>query len=190
MSYWGATVITSLITEVPFIGETLLKWIWGGFSVADPILNRLYSIHYTLPFLIVGLIFFHLNLLHDEASSNPKQAEEDDSIPFYPYYFWEDAFAFNISLIAFTYIVFVSPNYFGHPDIWIKANPLVTPAHIVLEWYFTFVSIKTGGVISMALSILVLFLIPLYREKEKSVHLQFHFILSFFYWQFIAVFLY
>ncbi len=196
MSYWGATVITNLITAIPFVGENITHWLWGGFSVGAPTLSRLYSFHYLLPFLIVGLIGTHLVLLHEAGSSNPEQNKGQNFISFYPYFFWKDLLALNMSLVFFVYLVFLNPNYLGHPDNWIKANPLVTPAHIVPEWYFTpFYAIlracpnKTGGVIGMAASLLVLFLIPLYNEKDYALPTTLSPYFKFFYWQFVAVFL-
>ena len=176
MSLWGATVITNFVTAVPYIGEKIVHWIWGGFSVGNATLTRFYSLHYLLPFLIFALIFSHLILLHQVGSTHPGQTSTNSIVPFHPYFTYKDAFAFNLSLMLFVLLVFFYPNLLGHPDNYIKANPLMTPAHIVPEWYFTpFYAIlrtcssKLGGVISMLLAILILFLLPLQGYAENPV---------------------
>lgn len=170
MSFWGATVITNLFTAIPFIGEKMAYWLWGGYSVNNATLNRFFSLHYVLPFILLGLILLHLILLHIPGSSNPlKIADHDQKIPFYPYYFLKDLFAFLVSLIFFSFIVFYHPNLLGHSDNYIPANPLVTPTHIVPEWYFLpFYAIlrsipnKLQGVFLMGFSLVILFFLPLY----------------------------
>jgi len=138
MSYWGATVITNLFSAIPLIGESIVTWLWGGFSVANPTLNRFYSLHFLLPFIIVALVILHLWSLHTHGSNNPTgvKLKEKDMIPFHPYYTVKDFFGFGIYLLIFAYFIFYKPNLLGHPDNYIPANPLVTPAHIVPEWYF------------------------------------------------------
>lgn len=178
MSYWGATVITNLFSAIPFVGESIVTWLWGGFSVANPTLNRFYTLHYLLPFIIVFLVFIHVLALHTHGSNNPKGVEPDpkDMIPFHPYYTSKDFFGFGVYFIIFCAFVFYQPNYLGHPDNYIPANPLVTPAHIVPEWYFLpFYAIlravpsKLGGVIAMFSAILLLLFLPwLDRSKVKS----------------------
>ncbi len=169
MSYWGATVITNLFSAIPFIGEDIVTWLWGGFSVANPTLNRFYSLHFLLPFVIVALVVMHVWSLHTHGSNNPTGVDlkEKDMIPFHPYYTIKDFFGFGIYLIIFAYFIFYKPNLLGHPDNYIPANPLVTPAHIVPEWYFLpFYAIlravpsKLGGVVLMFGSILILFALP------------------------------
>jgi quinol-cytochrome oxidoreductase complex cytochrome b subunit len=167
MSFWAATVITSLVTAVPLVGESIAHWLWGGFSVSNATLVRFYSLHYLLPFIITGIIGVHLVLLHMVTSTNPIQTESDDKLPFYPYFVIKDMFALFVALFGFVILIHFYPNVLGHPDNFIPANPLVTPPHIVPEWYFTpFYAIlrscpnKLGGVISMAASILVLFFLP------------------------------
>lgn len=168
MSFWGATVITNLFTAIPYIGETIAFWLWGGFSVDNATLNRFFSFHYTLPFILAALIVLHLSLLHIPGSSHPlKIAELSDKISFYPYFYLKDLFSFFFSLIFFGYFVFFSPNFLGHSDNYIVANPLVTPSHIVPEWYFLpFYAIlrsipdKLGGVLLMGLAIIILLLLP------------------------------
>lgn len=195
MSYWGATVITNLITAVPFVGNELAFWVWGGFSVGNPTLQRFYSLHYLFPFLITGLIFIHLVLLHDVGSSNPMGVNSSrDKISFYPYFFLKDVVALSLSLCFFVGLVHFYPNLLGHSDNYIPANPLVTPTHIVPEWYFLpFYAIlravpnKLGGVLAMLGAILVLFLLPFIdRSPVKSP--RFRPIFSFFFWFFVADF--
>lgn len=173
MSLWGATVITNLITVIPFIGENIAFWIWGGYSVGNPTLNRFFSFHYVLPFIVIGIIFLHLTLLHLRGSMNPMgNTSIRDRIDFHPYFFIKDALSLFIALILFSIIIFYYPNILGHSDNYIMANPLVTPTHIVPEWYFLpFYAIlraipnKIGGVIAMLAAILILFTLP---TKDKA----------------------
>jgi len=168
MSFWGATVITNLFSAIPFLGQAIVEWLWGGFSVDNATLNRFFSLHYLMPFLIAGLTIIHLSLLHKDGSNNPLGININvETIPFYPYFYVKDLFAFFILLFVFSVFVFFFPNILGHPDNYIPANPLVTPAHIVPEWYFLpFYAIlrsipdKLGGVIAMVSAILVLLLLP------------------------------
>lgn len=170
MSYWGATVITNLFSAIPFIGEKIVTWLWGGFSVDNPTLNRFFSLHYLLPFVILGLVGVHVLALHTHGSNNPKGIDAKpgrDTIPFHPYYTVKDMFGFGVYLLVFAYFTFYMPNYLGHPDNYTPANPMVTPEHIVPEWYFLpFYAIlravpsKLGGVILMFSAILVLFFLP------------------------------
>ncbi len=138
-SLWGVTVITNLASAIPFVGDAIVQWIWGGFSVDNPTLNRFFSFHYTLPFIIVGLVLAHLALLHEGGvgSTNPLGTDSKPySIPFYPYFYVNDLFAFTTLRLIFSVFVFFAPNLLGHPDNYIPANPRVTPPHIVPEWYF------------------------------------------------------
>jgi ubiquinol-cytochrome c reductase cytochrome b subunit len=169
MSYWGATVITSLFSAIPYIGESIVTWLWGGYSVDDPTLNRFFALHYLLPFIIFALVILHVVALHTHGSNNPtgKDLKQEDKIPFHPYYTYKDLFSFGVYFIIFSYFVFYEPNYLGHPDNYIPADPLVTPAHIVPEWYFLpFYAIlravpsKLGGVILMFGAIMILFFLP------------------------------
>lgn len=179
MSYWGATVITNLFSAIPLVGKSIVTWLWGGFSVDNPTLNRFFSLHYLLPFIIVALVMLHLVALHQHGSNNPKGIDiksPKDTIPFHPYYTIKDFVGFGVYFIIFAYFIFYEPNYLGHPDNYIPANPLVTPAHIVPEWYFLpFYAIlravpsKLGGVLLMFGSIFVLFLLPwLDTSKVRS----------------------
>ena len=170
MSFWGATVITNLFSAFPLIGDHIVTWLWGGFSVDNPTLNRFFSLHYLLPFVIVGAVVLHLVALHRFGSSNPLGIDvkgPQDSIPFHPYYTAKDSFGLGVFLIVFAAVVFFAPNLFGEPDNYIPANPLVTPPHIVPEWYFLpyyailrAIPNKLLGVIAMFGSILVLFVVP------------------------------
>ena len=168
MSFWGATVITNLVSAIPFIGNFMVEWIWGGFSVGNATLNRFFSIHYFLPFIIFSLVILHISLLHKDGSNNPLGVDSSvDKIPFYPYFYIKDLFTSLFFISFFSLFLFYLPNYLGHPDNYLQANSMVTPSHIVPEWYFLpFYAIlrsipdKLGGVISMFSSIFVLFLIP------------------------------
>jgi len=170
MSFWGATVITSLFSAVPVFGESIVQWLWGGFAVGGPTLNRFFALHYLLPFVIVAIVMLHLVALHVHGSNNPTGVEvksKSDTIPFHPYYTIKDFIGFGVYGILLAYFVFYQPNYLGHPDNYIPANQMVTPEHIVPEWYFLpFYAIlrsipdKLAGVITMFSSILVLFFLP------------------------------
>lgn len=179
MSYWGATVITNLFSAIPVIGKGIVTWLWGGFSVDNPTLNRFFSLHYLLPFIIVAFVFLHLWALHVHGSNNPKGIDvkdAKDTIPFHPYYTVKDFVGFGVYFLIFAYFIFYEPNYLGHPDNYIPANPMVTPAHIVPEWYFLpFYAIlravpsKLGGVVLMFASIGILFALPwLDRSPVRS----------------------
>lgn len=137
MSFWGATVITNLFSAIPFVGSTIVEWLWGGFSVDNATLNRFFSLHYLMPFAIVGVTVLHLALLHQEGSNNPLGINQNiDSIPFFPYFYVKDLYAFFLLILLLSFIVFFFPNILGHSDNYIPANALVTPPHIVPEWYF------------------------------------------------------
>jgi quinol-cytochrome oxidoreductase complex cytochrome b subunit len=139
MSFWGATVITNLFSAFPLVGEAIVEWLWGGFSVDNPTLNRFFALHFLLPFVLVGVVMLHLMALHQHGSNNPTGIDvkgPQDQIPFHPYYTVKDFFGFSAFFLIFAAFVFFAPNYLGHPDNYIPADPLVTPAHIVPEWYF------------------------------------------------------
>lgn len=196
MSFWGATVITNLFSAIPIIGQSIVELLWGGFSVGNPTLNRFFSLHYLMPFLIVGLVLIHLSLLHKDGSNNPLGINSNvDTIPFYPYFYVKDLFGFLIFLFIFGVLVFFYPNLLGHSDNYIPANPLVTPAHIVPEWYFLpFYAIlrsipdKLGGVVAMIGSILILFALPLLNTSEiRST--KYRPLFGFFYWFLVLDFL-
>jgi len=179
MSFWGATVITNLFSAIPLVGESIVTWLWGGFSVDNPTLKRFYSLHYLLPFMIFGVVILHVWALHVTGQTNPTGVSvksKQDTVPFTPYATMKDSFALIVFFILFAYFVFYHPNYLSHPDNYIEADPLKTPAHIVPEWYFLpFYAIlraipsKLGGVIAMFGSIAVLFILPwLDTSKVRS----------------------
>jgi|TARA_B100001964_G_scaffold58342_1_gene66129 ubiquinol-cytochrome c reductase cytochrome b subunit len=180
MSFWAATVITNLFSAIPFIGESIVTWLWGGYSVDSPMLTRFYSLHYLLPFLIFALVILHIWALHIPGNNNPvgidiKQPSKD-TVPFSPYIAVKDLYALIIFLIITAGFVFFAPNILSHPDNYIKANPLVTPTHIVPEWYLLpFYAIlravpsKLGGVIVMFASLFILMFLPwLDTSKVRS----------------------
>ena len=179
MSFWGATVITNLFSAVPIVGTAVVEWLWGGFAVDNALLNRFFALHYLFPFLIVGVVILHIVALHTHGSNNPLGIDKkgpQDSIPFHPYYTIKDLFGLSFVLTIFAFVVFFAPDYLGHPDNYIPADPLKTPAHIVPEWYFLpFYAIlravpdKLGGVIAMISAILILFVLPwLDTSKVRS----------------------
>jgi len=169
MSFWGATVITSLVTVIPFVGEHIVNWIWGGYSVGNPTLMRFFVIHYLLPFIILACVMLHLLLLHVPGSSNPLSFDKkNEKITFFPYFYFKDFFSLIVLLIFFIYIVCYMPNLFNHADNYIKANPMSTPKHIVPEWYFLpfyailrAISNKSIGIILFAVSLIIFVILPL-----------------------------
>jgi quinol-cytochrome oxidoreductase complex cytochrome b subunit len=196
MSFWGATVITNLASAVPLVGSAIVEWLWGGFSVDNATLNRFFSLHYLLPFVITALVGVHLSLLHTVGSNNPLGINKNiDSVSFYPYFYVKDLLAFFVLLALFSFFVFFFPNVLGHADNYIPANPLVTPAHIVPEWYFLpFYAIlrsipdKLGGVVAMVAAILILLLLPTINTSEIRSS-KFRPIYSIAYWFLVSDFL-
>ena len=174
MSFWGATVITNLFSAIPLIGKDIVDWLWGGFAVDNPTLNRFFSLHFTFPFVIVGAVLIHLILLHEVGSNNPLGITlKTENIPFYPYFYTKDLFGLIILFLIFFIFIFYYPNTLGHPDNYIEANPMKTPLHIVPEWYFLpFYAIlrsipnKIGGVIAMFGSLIILLTIPFINSSE------------------------
>ena len=170
MSFWGAKVITNLFSAIPFVGESITTWLWGGYSVDNPTLNRFFSLHYLLPFVLAGVIVLHIWALHVPGNGNPTGVSVksgQDTLPFHPYYTMKDGFVIVVFMLFFAFWLFFQPNYLGHAINYEPANPLVTPAHIVPEWYYLpFYAIlraipsKLGGVIAMFGSILILFVLP------------------------------
>nr|WNH18369.1 cytochrome b [Cypselurus angusticeps] len=178
MSFWGATVITNLLSAVPYIGNSLVQWIWGGFSVDNATLTRFFTFHFLLPFVIAAMSMIHLIFLHETGSNNPTGINSDaDKISFHPYFSYKDILGFAALLIALTSLALFSPNLLGDPDNFTPANPLVTPPHIKPEWYFLFayailrsIPNKLGGVLALLSSILVLFLVPILQtSKQRSL---------------------
>ncbi|WP_421990406.1 cytochrome b [Roseococcus sp.] len=182
MSFWGATVITNLFSAIPLVGDTIVTYLWGGFSVDNPTLNRFFSLHYLLPFVITGVVFLHIAALHITGSNNPLGIEPkgpQDTLPFHPYYTIKDSVGIVVYLMVFAVLVFFMPNYLGHADNYIPANPMVTPPHIVPEWYFLpyyailrAVPDKLGGVALMGGSIMLLFVLP-WLDSSKVRSLRF-----------------
>lgn len=195
MSFWGATVITNLFSAIPGVGEAIVTWLWGGFAVDNPTLNRFFALHYLLPFVIVGIVVFHIWALHQHGSNNPTGVDvksEKDTIPFHPYYTAKDAFGFGVFFLIYFAFIFFSPNSLGHPDNYTPANPMVTPAHIVPEWYFLpFYAIlraipdKLLGVIAMFGSILIMFALP-WIDRSKVRSGSYRPLFQKFYWGFVA----
>ncbi|MFT5489576.1 MAG: ubiquinol-cytochrome c reductase cytochrome b/c1 subunit [Alphaproteobacteria bacterium] len=198
MSFWAVTVITNLFSSldslIPGLGTTLVEWIWGGFAVGGPTLNRLYSLHYLLPFVIAGVVILHIWALHVPGNNNPTGVDvktERDTIPFHPYYSIKDGFAIVLFLIVFAALLFYVPNYLSHPDNYIPANPLQTPPHIVPEWYFLpFYAIlraipsKLFGVIGMLGAIAVLFIVP-WLDTSRIRSTSYRPIYKWFFWLFV-----
>nr|CAE53299.2 cytochrome b [Nisaetus cirrhatus] len=178
MSFWGATVITNLFSAIPYIGQTLVEWAWGGFSVDNPTLTRFFALHFLLPFLIASLTLIHLTFLHESGSNNPLGLISNcDKIPFHPYFSLKDILGFALMLLPLTTLALFSPNLLGDPENFTPANPLVTPPHIKPEWYFLFayailrsIPNKLGGVLALAASVLILFLVPLlHKSKQRTM---------------------
>jgi len=202
MSFWGATVITNLFSAIPVVGKAIVTWLWGGFAVGEPTLNRFFSLHYLFPFLILGVVVIHMVALHTTKSNNPLGIDPkgpQDTIPFHPYYTVKDYFGLGVFLIVFAAFVFFAPNFFGEPDNYIRANPMNTPPEIVPEWYFLpyyailrsidfnvfFVPAKLLGVILMFASILVLFVLP-WLDTSKVRSARFRPIYKQFFWLLIV----
>nr|AII41668.1 cytochrome b [Allopsontus sp. 2 JZ-2014] len=181
MSFWGATVITNLLSAVPFIGTELVQWIWGGFAVDNATLTRFFAFHFLLPFMIAGASMVHLLFLHQTGSNNPLGlASDSDKIPFHPYFSFKDIFGFLLMLMTLTTLTLMNPYLLGDPDNFTPANPLVTPVHIQPEWYFLFayailrsIPNKLGGVVALISSILILTILP-FSMKSSFRGMQFY----------------
>jgi ubiquinol-cytochrome c reductase cytochrome b/c1 subunit len=195
MSFWAATVITNLFSAFPLVGEPIVTWLWGGFSVDNPTLNRFFSLHYLLPFVIVGVVVLHLIALHKHGSNNPlgiPHKGPQDSIPFHPYYTVKDLFGLGVFFLVYMALVFFAPNMLVEPINYVPADPLVTPPHIVPEWYFLpFYAIlrsipdKLAGVIAMFGSLLILFVLP-WLDTSKVRSARFRPIYKKLFWVFLA----
>nr|YP_009667262.1 cytochrome b [Odorrana livida]ARO35558.1 cytochrome b [Odorrana livida] len=193
MSFWGATVITNLLSAIPYIGTDLVQWIWGGFSVDNATLTRFFTFHFLLPFIIAAMSIIHLLFLHQTGSSNPTGLNSDlDKITFHPYFSYKDLLGFIILLSVLAILSTFAPNLLGDPDNFTPANPLVTPPHIKPEWYFLFayailrsIPNKLGGGLALLLSIMVLFLMPL-THTSKLRPIMFRPIAKIFFWTLIA----
>uniref|UniRef100_A0A060NTD2 Cytochrome b n=5 Tax=Acheilognathidae TaxID=2509195 RepID=A0A060NTD2_9TELE len=193
MSFWGATVITNLLSAVPYMGDALVQWIWGGFSVDNATLTRFFAFHFLLPFIVAAATILHLLFLHETGSNNPAGLNSDaDKISFHPYFSYKDLLGFVLMLMALTSLALFSPNLLGDSENFIPANPLVTPPHIKPEWYFLFayailrsIPNKLGGVLALLFSILVLMVVPiLHTSKQRG--LTFRPITQFLFWTLVA----
>nr|ABC54531.1 cytochrome b [Dionda episcopa] len=193
MSFWGATVITNLLSAVPYMGNTLVQWIWGGFSVDNATLTRFFAFHFLFPFVIAGATVLHLLFLHETGSNNPAGLNSDaDKISFHPYFSYKDLLGFVLMLLALTSLTLFSPTLLGDPENFTPANPLVTPPHIQPEWYFLFayailrsIPNKLGGVLALLFSILVLLVVPiLHTSKQRG--LTFRPLTQFLFWTLVA----
>nr|AGH88825.1 cytochrome b [Scomber japonicus] len=193
MSFWGATVITNLLSAVPYVGTTLVEWIWGGFSVDNATLTRFFAFHFLFPFVILAATILHLLFLHETGSNNPIGLNSNaDKISFHPYFTYKDLLGFAVLLVALSSLALFSPNLLGDPDNFTPANPMVTPPHIKPEWYFLFayailrsIPNKLGGVLALLASILILMLVPfLHTSKQRA--LTFRPASQFLFWTLVA----
>nr|ADW41375.1 cytochrome b [Drosophila melanica] len=189
MSFWGATVITNLLSAVPYLGIDLVQWVWGGFAVDNATLTRFFTFHFILPFIVLAMVMIHLLFLHQTGSNNPIGLNSNiDKIPFHPYFTYKDIVGFIIMIFLLISLVLINPNLLGDPDNFIPANPLVTPAHIQPEWYFLFayailrsIPNKLGGVIALILSIAILMILP-FTNLSKFRGIQFYPINQILFW--------
>nr|ALO20689.1 cytochrome b [Tiaropsis multicirrata] len=196
MSFWGATVITNFVSAIPYIGNDVVQWIWGGFSVSNATLNRFFSLHYLFPFVLALLAIIHVVLLHEGGSNSPIGINPNsDKIPFHSYFSSKDIYGFVLLFILLAILVFYLPNTLGDPENYIKANPLVTPLHIMPEWYFLFayailraIPNKLGGVIALVLSIVILVVLPFVHTSNLR-GLSFRPIGKIMYWTFMVNFI-
>uniref|UniRef100_UPI0030FE6314 cytochrome b n=1 Tax=Prodasineura croconota TaxID=1407214 RepID=UPI0030FE6314 len=193
MSFWGATVITNLLSAIPYLGTTLVQWVWGGFAVDNATLTRFFTFHFVLPFIVAAATMVHLLFLHQTGSNNPMGINSDsDKIPFHPYFSWKDIVGFIVMIMMLTILSLINPYMLGDPDNFIPANPLVTPVHIQPEWYFLFayailrsIPNKLGGVIALVASIAILFIMPMYNSKFRG--LQFYPINQILFWSMVSI---
>jgi ubiquinol-cytochrome c reductase cytochrome b/c1 subunit len=194
MSFWGATVITNFFSAIPFVGETVVTWLWGGYSVTGVTLNRFFSLHYLLPFVIFGIVILHIWALHVVGNNNPTGLDvktKSDTLPFHPYSTSKDVFALTVFTMLFAWFVFFAPDYLGHSDNYNEANPLVTPPHIVPEWYFLpFYAIlravpsKLGGVVLMFAAVAILAFAP-WLDSSRVRSAKYRPIFRWFFWLFV-----
>nr|WCL18769.1 cytochrome b [Raymondia sp. A GC-2023a] len=193
MSFWGATVITNLLSAIPYLGNMLVQWIWGGFAVDNATLTRFFTFHFILPFIILAMTMIHLMFLHETGSNNPMGLNSNcDKIPFHPYYSTKDLFGFIMLLMLLIMLNLINPYMLGDPDNFIPANPLITPPHIQPEWYFLFayailrsIPNKLGGVIALVMSILILMIMPIFH-LSKFRGIQFYPINKILFWTMLS----
>nr|AVJ52618.1 cytochrome b [Eurygaster testudinaria] len=194
MSLWGATVITNLLSAVPYLGNTLVKWLWGGFSVDNATLTRFFTLHFLLPFIIAAFVIIHLLFLHQTGSNNPLGLNSNyDKMPFHPYFSIKDTMGFMITLMMLSMLILLEPQLLGDPENFIPANPLVTPVHIQPEWYFLFayailrsIPNKLGGVVAMVLSIAIILILPM-SNNSKFQGNAFYPINKLLFWSFVTI---
>nr|AYW52623.1 cytochrome b [Elateridae sp. JWH-2018] len=193
MSFWGATVITNLLSAIPYLGTTIVQWLWGGFAVDNATLTRFFTLHFLLPFVVAALSLVHLIFLHQTGSNNPLGTNSNiDKVPFHPYFSYKDLFGFIFMTMLLVTLTLANPYMLGDPDNFTPANPLVTPIHIQPEWYFLFayailrsIPNKLGGVIALFMSIVVLFIMPLFKKKIQSN--QFYPTNKILFWSFLSI---
>nr|YP_009350817.1 cytochrome b [Trichotermes ducis]AQP27834.1 cytochrome b [Trichotermes ducis] len=177
MSFWGATVITNLLSAIPYVGKEVVQWVWGGFAVDNATLTRFFALHFLMPFVIAGMVLIHLLFLHQTGSNNPLGLNKNtDKIPFHPYFTVKDIVGFAVMIMALTVLTLKEPYILSDPDNFTPANPLVTPVHIQPEWYFLFayailrsIPNKLGGVIALVMSIAILFIMPMNKSKFRGM---------------------
>nr|YP_010865777.1 cytochrome b [Sclomina parva]WGT89729.1 cytochrome b [Sclomina parva]WGT89807.1 cytochrome b [Sclomina parva] len=194
MSFWGATVITNLLSAIPYLGDTLVKWLWGGFSVGNATLTRFFTLHFLLPFILSAMTMIHLLFLHQTGSNNPMGLKSNlDKIPFHPYFSIKDLAGMTITMMLFIMLTLLEPRLLGDPENFIPASPLVTPVHIQPEWYFLFayailrsIPNKLGGVIAMVVSIAIIAMLP-FTNKNKFQGLTFYPINQILFWSFVSI---
>nr|YP_010865790.1 cytochrome b [Sclomina xingrensis]WGT89872.1 cytochrome b [Sclomina xingrensis]WGT89911.1 cytochrome b [Sclomina xingrensis]WGT89924.1 cytochrome b [Sclomina xingrensis]WGT89950.1 cytochrome b [Sclomina xingrensis]WGT89963.1 cytochrome b [Sclomina xingrensis] len=194
MSFWGATVITNLLSAIPYLGDTLVKWLWGGFSVGNATLTRFFTLHFLLPFILSAMTMIHLLFLHQTGSNNPMGLKSNlDKIPFHPYFSIKDLAGMTITMMLFIMLTLLEPRLLGDPENFIPASPLVTPVHIQPEWYFLFayailrsIPNKLGGVIAMVVSIAIIAILP-FTNKNKFQGLTFYPINQILFWSFVSI---
>nr|YP_007317557.1 cytochrome b [Phyllodactylus unctus]ADY86068.1 cytochrome b [Phyllodactylus unctus] len=193
MSFWGATVITNLLSAIPYLGGPLVEWVWGGFSVDNATLTRFFTFHFLLPFLLTALVLLHLLFLHESGSNNPLGlTSHPDKVPFHPYYSYKDLFGLVLALVTLLCLALFTPYLLGDPENYTPANPLVTPPHIKPEWYFLFayailrsIPNKLGGVLALISSITILLLIPFLHAANQRTH-TFRPITQMLFWTFLT----
>nr|QJT43388.1 cytochrome b [Dorysthenes granulosus] len=194
MSFWGATVITNLLSAIPYLGTTIVQWVWGGFAVDNATLTRFFTFHFVFPFAVIALVMIHLLFLHQTGSSNPLGTKSNiDKLPFHPYFSLKDLVGFLIMSFLLVALSLHSPYLLGDPDNFTPANPLVTPVHIQPEWYFLFayailrsIPNKLGGVIALAMSIAILYTLP-FTNKKKFQSTQFYPLNKILFWTLVSV---
>nr|QGX86639.1 cytochrome b [Lepidapion squamigerum] len=194
MSFWGATVITNLISAIPYLGTTIVQWIWGGFAVSNATLTRFFTFHFLFPFIVTAFVMIHLLFLHQTGSNNPMGTESNmDKIPFHPYFTFKDLVGAIILMMMLTLLTLIDPYLLGDPDNFTPANPLVTPAHIKPEWYFLFayailrsIPNKLGGVMALVMSIAILYTLPFFNKKKMQT-MQFYPMNKFIFWNLLSI---